>query len=121
MKKEGRHKHKSFTRPSKNISTQKRVSLNTTPIPFYGNFDLNVLDGGTSFDVIEEFATQLHQYPDLIVVLTDGFASPPTVRHPQRWFWLITEDGTPIHIEGIGRYCLIENMSFNSLELVQLG
>ena len=63
--------------------------------------------GGTSFDAVERFCKKLTLYPDLIVVLTDGFAPRPTVQHPMRWFWLITEEGTPIYIDGIGKYCLI--------------
>ena len=63
--------------------------------------------GGTSFDGVETFAQRLSQYPDLVVVLTDGFASRPAVQHPDRWFWLITEEGTTEHIDGIGQYCMI--------------
>lgn len=63
--------------------------------------------GGTSFQTIESFAKQSSRYPDLIVVLTDGFAPKPSVKHPSRWFWLITERGTIRHIDGIGRYCTI--------------
>lgn len=63
--------------------------------------------GGTSFAAVEAFTDRLSRYPDLVVVLTDGFAPRPTVRHPDRWFWLITEGGTTRAIEGIGRNCLI--------------
>ena len=64
--------------------------------------------GGTSFDSVENSASQLERYPDLIVVLTDGRAPRPTVRQPDRWFWLIAAGGTTSTIEGIGRHCLIE-------------
>jgi len=60
--------------------------------------------GGTSFKAVENFARQLKQYPDLIVVLTDGCAQRPDVQHPDRWFWLITEHGIIKHIEDVGRY-----------------
>ena len=63
--------------------------------------------GGTSFKAVEVFAGQLNQYPDLVVILTDGFAPRPAVQHPQRWFWLVTEHGTTKHIEDIGCYCRI--------------
>lgn len=63
--------------------------------------------GGTRFDIIEDYVKLLSKYPDLIVVLTDGLASRPTVKYPNRWFWLITPCGTPRNIQGIGRYCVI--------------
>jgi len=66
--------------------------------------------GGTSFNVVEAFAKDLREYPDLIVVLTDGFAPRPSIQHPERWFWLITRQGTTNHIEGIGSYCLIDDV-----------
>ena len=59
--------------------------------------------GGTSFNVIEQFATELPCYPDLVVVLTDGHAARPAISRSDRWFWLITEDGTADHVAGIGR------------------
>jgi predicted metal-dependent peptidase len=67
--------------------------------------------GGTSFDAIESFATKLPRYPDLIVVLTDGHAPRPTVRHPDLWFWLLTERGTPEKVEGIGCWCRISEIA----------
>jgi len=69
--------------------------------------------GGTSFDAIEQFALSLRRYPDLVVVLTDGHAPRPAVRHPDRWFWLITPTGTSAHVEGVGRYCRIEDLVLN--------
>jgi len=70
--------------------------------------------GGTSFTAVENFAKKQSQYPDLIVVLTDGFAPRPTVQQPNRWFWLITAHGTTKHIEGVGRFCMISDMIVNS-------
>jgi len=75
--------------------------------------------GGTSFKAVERFATeQMSRYPDLIVVLTDGYAPRPTVQHPNRWFWLITERGTFYHVEGVGRYCRINCLSSVSANCV---
>ena len=51
------------------------------------------------------------RYPDLIVVLTDGHAPRPTVRHPDRWFWLLTERGTSEKVEGIGCWCCINEIA----------
>jgi predicted metal-dependent peptidase len=66
--------------------------------------------GGTSFDAIEQFAAARPRYPDLVVVLTDGYAPRPTVSHPDRWFWLITRQGTADQVQGIGRCCRIEEL-----------
>ena len=66
--------------------------------------------GGTSFNAIDVFARQMNKYPDLVVVLTDGFASHPTILYPERWFWLITEQGNPKNIEGIGRNLMIKSL-----------
>lgn len=66
--------------------------------------------GGTSFDAIEQFAARLARYPDLVVVLTDGFAPPPKVLHPGRWFWLVTRSGTPSNIQGIGEWHIIQEL-----------
>jgi predicted metal-dependent peptidase len=66
--------------------------------------------GGTSFQCIEDHANGLSAYPGLIVVLTDGHAPRPSVRHPDRWFWLITEGGTRESIEGVGANCRIADV-----------
>jgi predicted metal-dependent peptidase len=58
--------------------------------------------GGTSFQVIEEYTAALTPYPDGVVVMTDGEAERPTVRHPERWLWLLTEHGSDAAIRGIG-------------------
>ena len=66
--------------------------------------------GGTSFGAIEVFASKLPRYPDLIIVLTDGFAHRPKVQHPDRWFWLITPNGSSQNIQGIGNWCRIQEV-----------
>ena len=93
----------------------ERVQLTTIsfdtqvyPVDIWQNIPAIRGSGGTFFMSVEVFAMQqMNQYPDLIVVLTDGYAPRPTVQHPNRWFWLITERGTFHHIEGVGRYCRI--------------
>jgi predicted metal-dependent peptidase len=75
--------------------------------------------GGTSFKAVEMFATeQMNRYPDLIVVLTDGYAPRPAVQHLDRWFWLVTENGTTSHVEGIGRCCRIDRSSSVSADQI---
>jgi len=88
----------------------KAVSFDTIAYVFdiWGK-EIKILGGGgTSFDAIEVFATKLLRYPDLIVVLTDGFAPHPKVLHPNRWFWLITPNGSIRNIQGIGNWCRIQ-------------
>ena len=78
------------------------------PVDIWQNVPAICGSGGTSFTSVEVFATQqMNRYPDLIVVLTDGYAPRPAVQHPNRWFWLITECGTLHYIEGVGCYCRI--------------
>jgi predicted metal-dependent peptidase len=63
--------------------------------------------GGTSFQCIEQFAQKRGRYPDLVVVLTDGFADRPTIKNANRWFWVLSEQSTPQYIEGIGQWAKI--------------
>ena len=53
--------------------------------------------------MIEDHAATLSRYPDGVVVMTDGGAERPSVRHPERWLWLLAEDGSDDAIRGIGR------------------
>jgi hypothetical protein len=59
--------------------------------------------GGTRFQAIADYVAALPRYPDGIIVLTDGHAERPSIRHPDRWLWLLTVDGAEDAIRGIGR------------------
>lgn len=58
--------------------------------------------GGTSFEAVMDYVEgrtevngrRLDSYPDAVVVLTDGYASPIRPQDPARWMWLITEGGS---------------------------
>ncbi len=80
------------------------VDLRSPPVTVPGG-------GGTSFQCIEDYAAKLQKYPGLIVVLTDGLAPTPQVRHPARWFWLVTEDGTYAGIQKVGTSCRIAEVT----------
>jgi predicted metal-dependent peptidase len=97
----------------------KSISFDTDAYPFeiWGMEPEILGGGGTSFDAIEAFAAKLSHYPDLIVVLTDGFAPRPNVQHPDRWFWLITQGGSSQNIQGIGGWCLIRDPMTDKLRL----
>lgn len=68
------------------------------------NFDANVVPlewgnafaggGGTSFDAVSDYVDELEEYPDFVVVVTDGYAPPITPKHPERWVWLIVGRGS---------------------------
>lgn len=70
--------------------------------------------GGTSFQCIEEYLLQQQEYPDIVVVLTDGqdHGPPFTPRYPDRWYWIVYGDtsiperigGTVIRIEDAYSY-----------------
>ena len=82
------------------------------PVDIWENVPVIRGGGGTSFMAVETFATQqIGRYPDLVVVLTDGYAPRPVIQHPDRWFWLITDYGITRHIEGVGRYCKMKCIS----------
>lgn len=53
--------------------------------------------------MIGDHAVALSRYPDGVVVMTDGGAERPRVRHPERWLWLLAENGSDDTIRGIGR------------------
>jgi len=63
--------------------------------------------GGTSFQSIEDVANgtapivqqngelkYLTKYPDCVIVMTDGYAPAPSVKHPNRWCWIVAEKGS---------------------------
>lgn len=81
-------------------------------------FSVQVTDrphgGGTSFQCIEEYLLQQQDYPDVVVVLTDGqdYGPPFTPRYPERWHWIVYGNtsvperigGTVIRIEDAYSY-----------------
>ena len=51
--------------------------------------------GGTDFHAVVEHASSLDPAPDAVLVLTDGLAPPVRPPTPDRWIWLVLEDGDP--------------------------
>jgi len=57
--------------------------------------------GGTDFQNVVDYAEgrtgsngmRLEEEPDAVIVVTDGYAQPVTPAEPDRWIWLITDDG----------------------------
>lgn len=49
--------------------------------------------GGTDFAVIVDDLLEEPDFPDAVLVLTDGYAPPIDPPHPERWIWLIVADG----------------------------
>lgn len=68
--------------------------------------------GGTNFGSVERVANgsqviggskqKLEHYPDVVIMLTDGYADRPTVQYPNRWIWIITKGGSKSAVNGIG-------------------
>lgn len=57
--------------------------------------------GGTDFKCIEEFIQEQGDYPDTVVVLTDGDAAANFhPQYPERWYWIVK--GNPSAPEKIG-------------------
>lgn len=53
--------------------------------------------GGTDFQCIEDFAIKLEKekkYPDIVIVLTDGYADRIKPMFPGKWVWVITPGGS---------------------------
>lgn len=58
--------------------------------------------GGTNFGLVMDYAEgrlavdgkTLDIHPDVIVMLTDGYASPIRPAEPDKWVWMITEGGS---------------------------
>jgi len=84
-------------------ATIEMVSFDTEIYSFDPSLRAVAGGGGTCFQVIEKHVEAMKFEPDRVVVLTDGFAARPVVRHPDRWLWLLTDDGTDRTIRGIGR------------------
>lgn len=69
----------------------------------YYNFDNDIYDvvlgeafrggGGTSFRIIEDHVNSQTDSPDLILVITDGYAEKITPRDSEKWVWLVTPGG----------------------------
>ncbi len=53
------------------------------------------LGGGTNFQIIEDKCQQAKAYPDIVIVITDGYAPQFDCSIPENWLWfLITKDTT---------------------------
>ena len=67
--------------------------------------------GGTSFSILEQWLrsprrrlgqqtpTKIQPYPDIVIILTDGYGDKVKPFHPERWHWLLVEN----HREFISR------------------
>lgn len=49
--------------------------------------------GGTSFQDVAEHAHKLPTHPDVVIMITDGYDSPPKLQMPNRWLWLLVPGG----------------------------
>lgn len=50
--------------------------------------------GGTVFQCVVNHVESAEREPDVIFVLTDGYAEPVFTKKPKKWNWLITECGS---------------------------
>lgn len=83
------------------ISTLPQDKIRVTPISFDTRaYEMESLDsdprggGGTWFQCIEDylqsrFKPKRHKHPDLVLVLTDGYASRIKPECPGRWVWIL--------------------------------
>ena len=61
------------------------VPLDTKQV-FYG--------GGTCFQCIQETVERAKRHPDLVWIITDGYGTHTTPKHPDRWGWFLTPNNT---------------------------
>lgn len=57
--------------------------------------------GGTSFSCIDKKVLEIN--PDVVFVLTDGYAPKFIPKDPKKYFWFLTECGSSVSIAGAGR------------------
>jgi hypothetical protein len=59
--------------------------------------------GGTAFNIIENHIQQIMNsenitYPEAVFLITDGFGSSVTPKHPDRWYWFLTPYNSKFYI-----------------------
>lgn len=58
----------------------------------YKNEDCSIpVGGGTRFDIIANEVNQMKQHPDSVFIITDGQGSALQPKHPEKYFWFLTE------------------------------
>lgn len=60
------------------------------------------IGAGTNFNIIEnkcrELETEMHHYPDCVVVITDGYGTKVDPKAPSKWIWLLTPTESTSHL-----------------------
>lgn len=77
------------------------VAFDGVVVPFKAG-EAVVGGGGTNFENVMHYAEgnyevegrTLDVHPDVVVMLTDGYASPIRPAQPDKWIWMITENGS---------------------------
>jgi len=67
------------------------------------NVHMTIGNGGTSFLPLTKYVDSMEKAPDLVFVLTDGYASRVKVSNPNIWNWFITKGGSISAIRGQGK------------------
>jgi hypothetical protein len=84
------------------------VSFDTRTYPFQpGDASPPIGGGGTDFQPIEALAAERRRYPDVVIVLTDGWAPRPRLRHPERWIWCLSDERRAVDLAGLGEIVLL--------------
>ena len=73
--------------------TVKYVYFQTAVVEFEPGDDL-LGGGGTDFECVNQYVNNMEEPPEGVLMYTDGFASSIYPEDPDKWFWLITPDGT---------------------------
>jgi hypothetical protein len=85
------------------------VSFDTRTYPFLPRDSGSRIHGGggTDFQPIEALAQSRPRYPDVVIVLTDGWAPRPRLRYPERWLWCLSDPRRAVELAGLGEIILL--------------
>jgi predicted metal-dependent peptidase len=72
--------------------------------------------GGTSFSCIESYLRQQRTYPAAVFVITDGYGDTVHPKHPDRWYWFLSDNGALDYIPKESR-----KFHINTLEPIGSG
>lgn len=73
----------------------KLITFDVQCYPFEKGQTILSGGGGTLVQAVENYIhAAMTDYPDIVFVFTDGFTPAPCPRHPERWVWILTPEGS---------------------------
>ena len=79
-------------------------------------FDTSLkIGGGTDFGILEASCQRANKYPDVVMVITDGYGTKITPEYLKRWLWFLTDGGTKNLIPPESKVMPLKNLSLEYL------